>query len=68
LLDLCGIKAGAVISFQKPYYINKTCQLKPGKGAGIWRMMKPHGTNQGAKASTVIVGVAGIFVDKTMIL
>jgi hypothetical protein len=24
------------------YNVNKTHQLKPGKGAGIWRVMEPH--------------------------
>ncbi len=35
-------KASAVYYFQKSYSINKTRQLKPGKGTGIWWVMAPH--------------------------
>ncbi len=37
------LQASAVYSsFQKANNANKTCQLKPGKGADIWRAMEPH--------------------------
>ncbi len=39
------IPVSAVYSFQKIYNLNKTCQLKPGKGAGICWVMEPHLTN-----------------------
>jgi hypothetical protein len=35
-LHVSQLKASVVYSFQKIYNVNKTCQLKPGKGAGIW--------------------------------
>jgi len=34
-MDISQLKASAVNSFRKTYDINKTCQLKPGKGDGI---------------------------------
>jgi hypothetical protein len=39
MLDGCTypkLTADAIQSFQKAFNVNKTCQLKPGKGADIW--------------------------------
>ncbi len=42
-LHVSQLKAGVVnYSIWKTCIVNKTCQLKPGKGAGIWWTMKPH--------------------------
>ncbi len=38
---LSELKASEVYSFQNIYNVNKTGQLKPGKGATIWCVMEP---------------------------
>ncbi len=47
-VDISWLKASAVYSFWKTCNVNKTSQLKPGKGDGIWWVIVPHQDKLGA--------------------